>query len=73
MKAKRFITNTACHILLAVLSIIWVLPIVYVILTSFRKELGTYKSYIIPKEFTLNNYIKLFEDKLRHNKMFKGV
>ena len=59
MKAKRFITNTACHILLAVLSVFWVLPVVYVILTSFRGEPGTYKSYIIPKEFTLDNYIKL--------------
>lgn len=62
MKAKRFLTNTACHILLAVLSIIWVLPIVYVILTSFRAEKGTYKSYIIPREFTLDNYINLFAD-----------
>ena len=60
MKAKRFITNTACHILLAVLSIIWILPIIYVVLTSFRKELGSYKTYIIPKEFTLDNYINLF-------------
>ena len=62
MRAKRFLTNTACHLLLAVLSIIWILPIIYVILTSFRKEGGTYKSYIIPKEFTLDNYIKLFTD-----------
>ena len=60
MRAKRFITNTACHILLAVLSIIWILPIIYVVLTSFRKELGSYKTYIIPKEFTLDNYINLF-------------
>lgn len=62
MRAKRFITNTACHILLAVLSIIWVLPIVYVILTSFRGEPGTYVDYIIPKEFTLDNYKNLFVD-----------
>lgn len=62
MKARRFLTNTACHILLAVLSIIWILPIIYVILTSFRKEGGTYKSYIIPREFTLDNYINLFND-----------
>ena len=62
MKARRFLTNTACHILLAVLSIIWILPIIYVILTSFRKEGGTYKSYIIPKEFTLDNYVKLFTE-----------
>ena len=64
MKAKRFITNTACHILLAVLSVIWVLPIIYVILTSFRKEGGSYKSYIIPKEFTIDNYINLFKNNL---------
>lgn len=62
MKKRKFIVDTACHILLAVLSFIWVLPIIYVILISFRKELGTYKSYIIPKEFTLNNYINLFSD-----------
>ncbi len=61
MKTKRFIKNTFVHLLLTVLSIIWVLPIFYVILTSFREEGGSYKSYIIPKNFTLNNYINLFE------------
>lgn len=59
MKTKKFIANTACHIFLAVLSIIWVLPIFYVILTSFREEGGSYKSYIWPKGFTLNNYVDL--------------
>jgi arabinogalactan oligomer/maltooligosaccharide transport system permease protein len=61
MKKKKFIANTACHLLLAVLSIIWILPIIYVILTSFRAEGGTYKSYIIPKKFTLDNYINLIQ------------
>lgn len=60
MKTKKLITNTACHILLAILSVIWVLPIFYVILTSFRKEGGSYKSYIWPRGFTLDNYINLF-------------
>lgn len=60
MKAKRFVTNTACHILLAILSFIWVLPIFYVVLTSFRKEGGSYKSYIWPRGYTLDNYINLF-------------
>lgn len=59
MKAKRRITNIGCHTLLAVLSLIWVLPIFYVVLTSFRKEGGTYKSYIWPKGFTLDNYKNL--------------
>ena len=61
MKTKRFIVNSACHVLLAVLSVIWVLPIFYVILTSFRKEGGSYKSYIWPKGFTFDNYINLFK------------
>ena len=61
MKLKRFVTNTFCHILLAVLSVIWVLPIFYVVLTSFRKEGGSYKTYIFPKEYTLDNYVKLFQ------------
>ncbi len=60
MKTKKLITNTACHILLAILSVVWVLPIFYVVLTSFRKEGGSYKSYIWPRGFTLDNYINLF-------------
>ena len=61
MRAKRFITNTFCHILLAILAVIWVLPIFYVVLTSLREESGSYKSYIWPRGFTLNNYVKLFQ------------
>lgn len=61
MRTKKIISDTLCHILLAVLSIIWVLPIAYVILTSFRKEGGSYKSYIFPKEYTLDNYVNLFK------------
>ena len=61
MKTKRLIKNTAVHVLLTILSIIWVLPILYVILTSFREEGGSYKSYIWPRGFTLNNYINLFD------------
>ncbi len=61
MKAKKRIVNTLCYILLSVLSIIWVLPIFYVILTSFRAETGSYKSYIWPRGFTLDNYINLFK------------
>ncbi|MBR2948594.1 MAG: ABC transporter permease subunit [Lachnospiraceae bacterium] len=61
MRAKRFITNSLVHVLLAILSFIWVLPIFYVVLTSFRKEGGSYKTYIFPKEYTFDNYINLFQ------------
>lgn len=61
MKTKKAISDIFCHILLALLSAIWVLPILYVVLISFRKESGSYKSYIWPKGFTLDNYINLFK------------
>ncbi len=63
MKTKKTVTNVLVHVILAILSIIWVLPIVFVILTSLRAEPGSYVSYIIPKEFTLANYQRLFTDK----------
>lgn len=59
MRTKKAITNFFVHILLAILSFIWVLPIFYVVLTSFRKESGGYKSYIWPRGFTLDNYRNL--------------
>lgn len=59
MRAKKIITNSFVHILLAFLSFIWVLPIFYIILTSLRKEGGSYKSYIWPRGFTLDNYRNL--------------
>lgn len=61
-KTTKFITNSLVHILLAVLAIIWLFPIFWVIMTSFRAEPGSYVSTFFPKGYTLNNYIKLFTD-----------
>ena len=59
MKSRKASMDNLCHAVLAVLSIFWVLPIFYVILTSFREESGSYKSYIWPRGFTLDNYKNL--------------
>ena len=71
-KKKRMINNVIVHVSLAVLAAIWVFPIVWVILTSFRAEKGSYVSTFFPKEFTLDNYIRLFTDTsiLNFPKMF---
>lgn len=61
LKRRRFIQNTIVHVFLGILGFIWVLPIFFVILTSFRAEGGSYKSYIFPRGYTLNNYKKLFD------------
>ena len=61
-KRKRFINNSIVHVILAVLAVIWVFPIVWVILTSFRAEKGSYVSTFLPQSYTLDNYAKLFSD-----------
>ena len=65
-KGRRRAADAVIYIILTVLAIIWLLPIVYLILQSFREEAGAYTSYIIPKSFTLDNYKRLFT----HTDMF---
>lgn len=62
MKTKKRINLSLTYILLIILSIVWLFPIFWVVLTSFRGEGTAFVNYIIPKTFTLDNYIKLFNN-----------
>ena len=61
-KRKRFINNSIVHVILAILACVWVFPILWVILTSFRAEKGSYVSTFFPQSFTLDNSTKLCTD-----------
>lgn len=61
-KGKKLAVNIIVHLILAILAIIWILPIFWVILTSFRGEKGSYVTTFFPKTYTLANYEKLFTD-----------
>lgn len=56
------ISNGLIYILLTVLSIVWVIPLVWLVISSFRKEPGAFTTYIMPKGYTFDNYIKLFTE-----------
>ncbi|MBP1555963.1 MAG: sugar ABC transporter permease [Oscillospiraceae bacterium] len=75
MSPQKRIVNFLVHLLLAVLSLIWVMPIVWIVLTSFRAEKGAYTSTFLPQGYTLDNYIKLFTDRnvLNFPKMFMNT
>ncbi|HEO3984664.1 TPA: sugar ABC transporter permease [Streptococcus agalactiae] len=60
MNKKKRLNLTFVYILLIVLSIMWLFPIVWVVLTSFRGEGSAFVNYFIPKTWTLDNYAKLF-------------
>ncbi len=74
-KAKKRTVNILVHVLLAVLAVIWVFPIAWVVMISFRSEKGSYTSSFLPKSFTLDNYKKLFTDTtiLNFPKMFMNT
>ncbi len=59
-KARRVIANTLIYIILAVLGIIWISPLVYMVLHSFRAEGLATVPYLIPREYSFQNYIDLF-------------
>ena len=60
MKKQKRRTLTFVYVLLIILSVIWLFPILWVVLTSFRGEGAMSVNYIIPKTFTLENYKMLF-------------
>ena len=67
MSTNKKIKNAASYIALAVLSFIWLLPILWVIMTSFREESGSYTSYFFPKGYTINNYVRLLTETQQFN------
>lgn len=61
-KIRKTVINVIIHVILAILAFIWVLPIFWVILTSFKAEKGSYVTTFFPQSYTINNYVRLFTD-----------
>lgn len=74
-KAVRRRNNIIVHTLLAVLAFIWIVPILWIVMTSFRGERGSYVSTFFPQTLTFDNYIRLFTDTsvLNFPQMFKNT
>ena len=63
-KTKRAIGNIIGYIILILISIIWLFPFVGLVLQSFRSyatEYGGMVDYLVPKQFSLDNYKFLFD------------
>ncbi|BBF43963.1 maltose/maltodextrin ABC transporter, permease protein MalG [Lachnospiraceae bacterium KM106-2] len=62
MKRKRIVKDILSHALLIALSIVWLIPIVWVVAQSFNEEQGAYFPYFFPKKWSFCNYISLWTD-----------
>ena len=56
---KKYIDITLRHLLLAFLAFIWLIPIVWLLVTSFSAYTGINTSTFFPKEWSLQNYKNL--------------
>ena len=75
LHGRRLFINVLVHIFLSILAFIWVIPIIWIVLTSLRAEKGSYVNTFFPKSYTLGNYVKLFTDTsiLNFPKMFTNT
>ncbi len=60
LRASNAISNSVIHVLLVIISIIWLIPFVCIVLQSFRTELSGPVGYVIPKQWGFDNYAALF-------------
>lgn len=58
--AKNAIVDSFIYVLLAVISVVWVFPFFYLIVTSLRGESTALVAYFFPKQWSLSNYAWLF-------------
>ena len=64
MKAVQRTTNAVVYVILIVISVIWLIPFVFLIMQSLRGEISTGAAdYFFPKQWTFDNYIHLFQNK----------
>ena len=72
LSGKRKLGDLLSYVFLSIISVIWLLPFVCLALQSFRSYngdgAGGMVEYLIPKEFSLDNYVYLFQPE---NKFFK--
>lgn len=61
-KTKNRVINVLIHLFLAVLSVIWIFPIFWAVLLSFREQKGQYITSFWPQKLTVANYVKLFTE-----------
>ena len=62
MRLRKNLTNALIYALLFTLAVIWLVPLFFLIVHSFREEPGAAIRYLFPKTYTADNYIRLFTD-----------
>ena len=61
-KAVNRTVNAIIYIVLISFCLLWLLPLLYLVVQSFRAEKGAWSTTFFPQTWTLDNYIRLFTE-----------
>ena len=59
---KKYIISTFLHLELILVSLIVLIPIFWIVISSFNASSGLASATLIPEKLTVNNYVKLFTE-----------
>ena len=62
MRGRRTVGNTAGQVVLTALALLWIIPLIYLFVQSFRGEPGAWSPTFLPQTWTLDNYKRLFTE-----------
>ena len=59
LEKQRRVSNTVIYVVLAVISVVWLIPFIFILLQSFRVETTMEVGYVVPKQWGFDNYAYL--------------
>ncbi len=75
VRSRRLVADTATHVFLTIMCLLWLVPFVWLIMQSFRAGAGQFSSTFFPTAYSLDGYIRLLTDKtvLNFPRMFMNT
>ena len=64
-KAANRISNSFIYILLVIITVVWLIPFVFILLQSFRVESTYQVGYVLPQQWGFDNYLRLWESNFK--------
>ncbi|MBQ8982048.1 MAG: sugar ABC transporter permease, partial [Lachnospiraceae bacterium] len=56
---KKKVGLVFSHIFLVILAVVWLVPILWLVVTSFSANTGINKAHFFPKEWSISNYVSV--------------
>ncbi|MCK9287481.1 MAG: sugar ABC transporter permease [Sphaerochaetaceae bacterium] len=66
-KRTQQLSNGVVYAILSIMSVVWLIPIAWLILRSFQAEKGAWITTVLPQGYTVSNYVRLFTETTQFN------